>query len=529
MDISTPLRRARRHYVAFPVFLLGILLTVAGGLQRADVLGEIGTPSPSTLSLSEDERMELPSCVHVQAVDGGVTLERATVGASVLQEGGILVSAEGVARLRAGAFDVVGLGGTFFLSVRGERVSLATIDVPVLVSQEDGAIVIPAGRQWEGADALPDADGVVGIWHDQASLLPVPETFKRDMLKRVSTDATCELPQALPEAQYRTLEAPSEEQVYGVIRASLEAGDTQGLHRFLTDPNASSLLSHSKQRADLLPALLLRSGAPKAASLDLLPFFVDDSALWLLAQLHHVLRETAWLLPPTLNVSEKELILRLFSFPVTDTQAIAASPGVLDRWETEGVQFLRHQSGAVLMVGNLLADGKPLLQRFVSEDYPDRLSRYVQAYLSISEPYAEQLPAQVQGLRLLFRSALTDPSVLRPLAPSSAPAAEAVTPEEGIEEVPPPSWTPQEVEQITYQALRDAGALFTVQTTISPANPHTAVVKSIVFAGKAGSALYDFTYDLATGEASEISKEGGEVFPYALSLSDLAAWAIGAN
>jgi len=277
MDISTPLRRARRHYVAFPVFLLGMLLTVVGGLQRADVLGGVvSSPSPAVLSLSADERTELPSCVHVQAVDGGVTLERATVGASVLQEGGILVSAEGVARLRAGAFDVVSLGGTFFLSVRGGRVNLATIDVPVLVSQEDGAIVIPPGKQWEGADALPDADGVVGIWHDQASLLPVPETFQRDMQKRVSTDAACELPQAIPEAQYRMLEAPDEEQVYGVIRASLEAGDTQGLHRFLTDPNAASLPSHSQSRTDLLPALLLRSGAPKAASLDLLPFFVDD-------------------------------------------------------------------------------------------------------------------------------------------------------------------------------------------------------------------------------------------------------------
>ena len=77
------------------------------------------------------------------------------------------------------------------------------------------------------------------------------------------------------------------------------------------------------------------------------------------------------------------------------------------------------------------------------------------------------------------------------------------------------------VEAQVYEALRNAGALFTVETQITPVSAQSAKIEGVVF----GDSIFSFVYDLTTGEVHQIVQDG-ESLPYAISLVDFVEWAV---
>jgi hypothetical protein len=231
---------------------------------------------------------------------------------------------------------------------------------------------------------------------------------------------------------------------------------------------------------------------------------------WLLGSVHPALRETVWKQSFPGKTTREAQLLRLFSFPLSDTLPDAASVPVVKRWQAAAEETLRRETEAPLIVELLLQDARDLLERFRSEDYPDRLQRYAEAFASLSAPYTDTFSPDTLALRLEIMALQRGEDVVA--VPSVAASSEQSS--------SVPSWSAEEISSITHDKLSAAGALFTVQTSITPPDSHSAAVSGIVFV----NSFYSFTYDLVTGDVSGIVKDG-EQFPYALSLQKFAGWA----
>ncbi|MFA7682478.1 MAG: hypothetical protein WCX61_05630, partial [Candidatus Peribacteraceae bacterium] len=94
---------------------------------------------------------------------------------------------------------------------------------------------------------------------------------------------------------------------------------------------------------------------------------------------------------------------------------------------------------------------------------------------------------------------------------------------EAASSTPEQVFSPDVVQQSAEELLQNAGAVFTVQTVVTPEPSGFAHITNIVFATAEGDTMVDFTLDTVTGTASHIALRG-EVLPYRLSLERLVAW-----
>jgi hypothetical protein len=271
----------------------------------------------------------------------------------------------------------------------------------------------------------------------------------------------------------------------------------------------------STQDMKVLPADFIRKEIAKAPVIAGFCGTTSEASVedrWLLGSVHPEERETVWKQSSPDRTTREAQLLRLFSFPLSDTLSDAASAPVVKRWQAAAEETLRRETEAPLIVELLLQDARDLLERFRSEDYPDRLQRYAEAFVALSEPYTDAFSPDTLALRQEITALQRGEDVAA--VPSVAFSSEQSS--------SVPSWSAEEISSITHERLGAAGALFTVQTSITPTGSHSAAVSGIVFV----DSFYSFTYDLATGEVSGIVKDG-EQFPYALSLQKFAGWARG--
>lgn len=246
--------------------------------------------------------------------------------------------------------------------------------------------------------------------------------------------------------------------------------------------------------------------------LELIRSVVTDRAGWLMASVHPHLRDRAWVVGTPEDAGRYDVPLRLLMFPSSDVLSRKIDTFTVERWMRELRQFLDIERDPGPFFSTLMSHIADRVDFADSHRYPERSKQYREVLRSLTESHGY----------LLTRSMRVNLEELQNRDARSILASPEEEPAESPPEEPKESSQPFDaaaVEALVYEAMRDAGALFTVQTQITPISAQRAKVDGVVF----GDSIFSFVYDLATGEVNQIVQDD-QSLPYAVSLEELMGW-----
>lgn len=235
---------------------------------------------------------------------------------------------------------------------------------------------------------------------------------------------------------------------------------------------------------------------------------------WLMASIHPHLRDRAWVVGMPEDAGRYDVPLRLLMFPSSDVLSRKIDTFTVERWMRELRQFLDTERDPGPFFNTLMSHIADLVDFADSHRYPERSKQYREVLRSLTESHGY----------LLTRSMRVSLEELQNRYTRSIFVSPEEEPAESPPEEPQKSSQPFDVtvvEALVYEAMRNAGALFTVQTQITPVSAERAKVDGVVF----GDSIFSFVYDLETGEVNQIVQDD-QSLPYAVSLRELAEWAI---
>jgi hypothetical protein len=164
----------------------------------------------------------------------------------------------------------------------------------------------------------------------------------------------------------------------------------------------------------------------------------------------------------------------------------------------------------------LLGTLAPAVIELDEQGYPDR-----------SRLYADAVRSFVSGADDLTAAERESINALAHLGTLSLPGEETVIEDDGIEEAPDvPALSPEQTEALAIRMLEEAGALFTVNTTVVASAANTARVTSIVFSSPDRDRTFDFQLDVVQREIEAI-REGDQVYPYSMPFERFVGWVRG--
>ncbi|MDD3896700.1 MAG: hypothetical protein PHU04_02530 [Candidatus Peribacteraceae bacterium] len=534
-------QRTHRHFLAAPLFLFAILLPVSLSALPGSLLGssaalEQERPVPS---LSGTSVQSMPDGVQVLLFEDAVLDTASTVLA--VREGSILVSAEGIARVSvSSSMEAIAFNGLFHVSRYGDRVTVAALTSPVLLSQNGRKMLIPAGRLWRsGGMVLPSLAGGLELWIGARSTDAVPRSFLRDQLRSSAllppaSDAwlppsrvrapllTSSAVPRFPAAAQRFLQE-QEEIALGLLRHAVEERDGFAVGRLLQQPEYGEVFAADRaQRAILL--FLSRSAEFSPVALPLLTHLSATSDLWLLFSIHPRVNTAAWaLIEPEL--SKEDELLCWMTLPEADFQPVAFDDVILRRWieRLSAYSDLLEDSQAFLSL--FIRHTDAAVARMDASHYPERAERLIAAVHDFVQPFLPMLPQQSQDTVRGWEQRGKVPLLSVTFGEEAQPASSAQTREHAPQQSPQPASVPSEqVEAQAKALLADAGALFTLRTQVAHAGGSLVQVRGLVFSTSLRDRVFDFLLDTERGEVRGIS-EGVQAYPYALPFQQFVAWA----
>lgn len=248
--------------------------------------------------------------------------------------------------------------------------------------------------------------------------------------------------------------------------------------------------------------------------LELIRDVVTDRAGWLMASIHPHLRDRAWVVGTPEDAGRYDVPLRLLMFPSSDVLSRKIDTFTVERWMRELRQFLDTERDPGPFFNTLISHIAGLVDFADSHRYPERSKQYREVLRSLTESHGYLL---TRSMRVNLEELQNREVFSIAVSPEEEPAESP--PEEAKESSQP--FDAAAVEALVYEAMRDAGVLFTVQTQITPLSAQRAKVDGVVF----GESIFSFAFDLATGEVNQIVRDD-ESLPYAVPLRELAEWVI---
>jgi len=528
----TNIRLRHRHFVAFPLFLAFISLSL---------VPVAGSPSSFTASVTTGQKvMNLPD--GAQVLPGEDSVLDTVSSATFLHRGSALVRSESVVQVRTTSCDILAIAGAFHIVTGEASTTVSAITVPVLVSVSGRRAIVPVGTQMLVAGPLTGLEAGFAAWSLARTSTPLPEHFMREQVSALQQfpSAADDLPAAqslfpseeshsaleLPAAQERAKEA-WRLQVLGALRWHIEQQDEAGARALMDRPAYRTALVDARS----LPVLITLAGraVDGAAGLRplLLKFLADRHDLWLLAALHSSLHTGAWT-SGVPSLTEEERSLLSFSLPAVDRAPQGFSPVVVRWWEQTVSGFIAEQKEPALLVEPLLKSLLPVVEQNVSDGYPERAQTLVRALGAFAQPVLTHLSPDLQASLAKIRM-LTEPQVdlfASPLDSAQGRRGDttmsSVSSSSSVSSVP--SMDPNERVAIVTSALEQGGALFSLQTKIEPKEDGQSVqVRDILFSSSRGDLSYAFDVDARSLQVSSIV-QNGKLLPYPMGMDAFLRW-----
>ncbi len=454
----------------------------------------------------------------------------------ILNEGTALVGSEGIMKLDVPAGSITGLGGGFHISQYSDVLTIAAITAPVILRTEGGLLLVPAGMQWRGNPTeLPTLEDGFDVWASARHVETLPLEFIQEQMAalRIENSLLPAAESSMPtqsditsilrfsEANERA-EKLWEQRVFGHLRYLLEQGRIEEARDLLKAEDV--LFASSPLAQSVFPILLARNSSDAGIAMELMSRITDEDVRTLSA-IHPLYRDVAWTMGD-LASSEESQLLRLLTLPKSDIAYERISELAVSKWLSDAEAHLAS-----------LKDPKPLLTELTSVlldvssrssalGYPERSGRYRDAVFALAKGREEFLSADLI-------------SELKDLAISSRVS---LRPEDSAEEVPLPEVSNQEeavpaaaseppanaaaLESQVYGILKNAGALFTVETTIEAITGDTVSVSGILFSSASGDRSVSFTLTFSNLSVSHVTVDN-ERLPFGMALTEFLEWVKG--
>ncbi len=441
-----------RWIVAIPLVLLLVVLTLREGLVRAPMASLI--PMPQT---------------HVQSEPGADVRQ---AGDDIeLHEGSVLVASSGLATVKAGTWSVQTWGGAAYLSYQHDRLTVAAIDVPVLVRGEHSMAVVPPMQQWRGVSTLPDASGDPAAWAAALALQPLPEQFLRDQAAIV--DAW-------------NLKATGE----------VSSLDTQALVALSTPELATYALTTKPTQT--LSAAIRSRGELRSYAL-----------------LQPVVRDAAWAFRPVDDVDASTWVA-LLSLPRLERDDATASPLTVRAWGEALEAALNASAEPDALRSSVLPVLEDDINDIVSNGYPLRALRFAQA-----------IDAAVGTGAVLTADATASLERLRAMTPETLRASvladlEQSLPVPVVRAAAVPVEHDPALEARAREMLTANGGMFTSDTRVETVGDGWVTVKDVVYGLPSGDRLLRFAFRPEDGSARAIID--GEIQPYGVPFTQYLEW-----
>ncbi|MDA1208651.1 MAG: hypothetical protein O2904_01310 [bacterium] len=536
---------SHRHFVAAPALALVIGISLFQGSYQASV-SELSTGEEVIMGLSEGVVSQLPSGAQVTVYSG----DGFDASGSAFLNGTALVSSDGVSHFTVGNMHIVALAGAFHVSYHSGDISIAALTTPVLVRDALHRVLVPSGLQWKGRDGnISRLSAGLVQWKADRKLDILPQRFIVRQLQNLSympsVDSADLLPasrNALPASRWSTLPALRmqgaqdrtqhewQTQLLGTLRSRIESKDIHAVQSLLSVSDYGEAFQ-SEATTNMIIHLMHTLDLDSAMTMVLLTHLIVDEDIWLLSSLDPRWREVTWTLFGPDSMKES-IMTRLFALPASDNAAQAASAFLIERWVQEilGIAGRMDSDHSLEFLEEVIATGIPLVADAQRLGYPERARRLAEALLTLGSSVHDKIPEEMLNTLQTYHEfeKINVAAMLVTLRqPQDDAPEEVVLPQaqDDIEEVA--QYSPDIVEARTYAILRDMGAVFAVNTEIRAMEPNTARVRRVIFSTAAGDLTFDFHFNIAKGEISQIIQDGKE-FPYSLPLETFSGWIKGA-
>ena len=452
--------RSHRWLLAVPLVAAVVMLTLREGMGRTDVPAE----APVSDAWAHG---------YVQADPGAVF---ATADAAIdLEAGGVLAYAPGLASVRARGWEATVWGGAVYVSV-GKDVTVAAIDVPVIVRGEGGTAVVRPGTQWRAPDApLPDPLADPVAWSASVRLDPLPAHFLRQH-----------------EATVAAWSAGFASSATDLSASLLGAGTSEDIARLALAAKPSKTL-----------AAAIRS----------------RGELRLYGAVHPVVRDMAWAYVPEnapIDASTWVALLTLPRLPAGDTSHLTAR-----KWGETLAGALAASADADVLRSSLLPALEQDILRIAADGHPLRALHFAEALraavgtgsaLLTDTAFASLGRLEAMTPESLRASALADIGRLPPASsatPIALPDAEPVQADPAL-------------ETRAREILAARGGMFTSESSVRTVERGIVEVQGVVFGLPSGDRVLRFRY---APEADTVQAVvDGAVQPYPVPWQAYVDW-----
>lgn len=519
-----------RHFVAaplLPVFLAGSLFLSGTHAPVASIQNSPGEASEIIQHLSGNSAL----------VDPGSLIDFSG-DVPELREGALRIMGKGIVRLRVGSAELLGLVGGFHAVKRDETITVSALGTPVLVTYGSHHVLVPVGKQWRGDPTLlPDLASGVRVWKDARSPQTLPAVFlesEHARLMALSTEVPVRLPPSRTHAPLSPLK-PSilrfaaankragqkwTQHVLGYVRSLVEHDDTAALDHLLQEPDVVRAFAPTPTLEQAAASLLsLTSEAP--IKLALMPLLQSCERCMTVAAAHPALQSTFWAVPPPLGSDEETNLARLLALPTSDVLAEGVPGFAVERWQAQLEEYFQKKVDPYPLLNVIALDIAMQVDSYEAQGHPERARRYGSAVLALTKDKEEHLSSEL--LRALDRLRKLDTVQIH-----SNPEEEAMHAAASSSAAPPAhpttaAFVPEEVQRRATTMLKQAGALFSLKTTVTGTDASHAHVEDILFPTPQGDLLFAFDVNLVTGEVESILHEG-QLLPFPMPLDKFVSW-----
>ncbi|MBU0459118.1 hypothetical protein KJ652_05415 [Patescibacteria group bacterium] len=522
-----------RHLLIAPIALAS--LVIFSNLNRADLLA-----STAIQNVNNDEQgtYEIYKGVQIKPAEDTQLNENDEI--VILKKGSVLVRSEGLVVMEAGGMQIMSIAGVIHISYNGGNLTVAALSAPVLVQKGENLVLVPVNQKWRGDGVINSQKEGLPAWLKSRSPRKIPNTFRAQQLMAAAqfpinypsyesplNKAGIALREALSFAQFsmartRNTEHSADES-YRRMQMLVDSGEWDSAEELLDHPWHESHFRLPEGQKLLAESVARVSDQPKLAH-KFLQILITDDRVWLLSYIHPDLRNIAWGINRP-KLSHEALALHIYTLPVSDILPARLPEYILRKWmeDVESIAKSANDPSVILnSISEIIVDQ---INIYVKDGYPERAKNYRKILYGWRDDYSDHLSAEVlDSINELEKMENVEIDELLLEESEEIEDVEALAQEymPAIED-PVSMLTPDEVQGRAYSLLRDAGALFTVETNIEAKNEFNAEVRNIVFGTPRGDLPFEFTLNVVSGEVFNVINDG-EVMPYRLSLEAYVKW-----